>query len=454
MATANAVVVDCPNCRNRFQIQVEQIIDVGKNPALKSRFLAGQVNAAPCSQCGFPVTVSVPLAYHDPGKELLMIYVPLELNMHRDEQEILVGRLTRTIADSLPLEKRKGYLLNPRRTLTMQGMLDTVLEADGITKEMLNARRDKMALVETLLKAEPEKLPEMVAQEDEKLDEEFFKMVSAAAEVAMNNGNPALAERMLMMRDSLLEHSSYGKQVLATMQRQEEILVRVSRDLNAMGKKITHDKLLDLLVKNADDDEYLQAFVGLVRPALDYTFFEKLTERVEEPRNKRQERKLAGLRDRLLELTQQVDRHRQALVQQATMVLQEIINSDNIEQAITERLPLMSDMFIGVLEANIEAARERQDNATLERLETVYQTLTAMLQRASPPEIQFINELIQTQDEIELRLLLADKAPQFGVPLLEYMDALMQDLRERGAEPLAQRLSEIRLETARVLKVE
>ena len=41
-------------------------------------------------------------------------------------------------------------MLNPRRTFTMQGMIDTILQEDGITKEMLEERRKKLELVQTL----------------------------------------------------------------------------------------------------------------------------------------------------------------------------------------------------------------------------------------------------------------------------------------------------------------
>jgi hypothetical protein len=451
MATTLSMPVNCPNCGSRFNTPVEQIIDIRKNPAAKPHFLAGQVNVGKCPNCKTVFQVATPFAYHDPSKELLLIHVPMELNMHRDEQERLVGQLTRTITDDLPMEMRKGYLLNPRRTFTMQGMIDTVLELDGITKEMIAARREKMQLVQSFLQTKPEDLPELAQKNDEKLDEEFFRLLTAVAEIALNNRDQTTSEKLLIVRDMLLEHSTYGKKAIERAQKQEDVIRRVSEDLQKLGRRATRDKLLDLLMKNDEEDEYIQAFVGLARPVLDYEFLTLLGEKIDEARNAKIKKKLTTLRDRIVQLTEEIDRHRQAVIQQSANILQEIINSPDIERAIMERLPLLDDTFMAVLEANLGEAQRRNNAVASQRLQTVYETLMQLMQQSSPPEIQFINQLLQIEDEMERRLLLVEKVPEFGAPLLEYVDNLIEDLNEQGAKPLAERLTQLRQEVARVI---
>lgn len=451
MATPNSIVVSCPNCSNRFSGQVEQIIDVYQNPNAKSRFLAGQVNMQRCPNCEFVFQVGTPLVYHDPHKDLLLIYVPMELNMHRDEEEMLVGRLTRAITDSLPMEMRKGYLLNPRRTFTMQGMIDSVLEADGITKQMIEERRQKMELVRVFLEANPDDLEALAKQYDAELNENFFQLLTAVAEIAINNRDQATAERLLMIRDVLLQFSSFGKEVLATSQRQEQTIQKVAEDLNKLGRRVSQETLLELLVRNVEDDDYVQAFVGMTRPALDYNFLQMLSDRAEEARNSKVQRRLTDLRDKVVELTTQLDAHRQALIQQSSQVLQDIANSPDIERAIIERTPFINEVFLSVLEANLEDARKRGDEATLQRLQEVYEILMRLLQQSAPPEVQFINELLKIEDPMERRLSLVEKAPEFGPELLVYMDTLITDLNERGPNPLIERLVALRDETQKVL---
>ena len=53
----------------------------------------------------------------------------------------LIGKMINQVTESLPPEQRKAYLFQPQTTLTMQGMLERILEADGISKEEIEAQR-------------------------------------------------------------------------------------------------------------------------------------------------------------------------------------------------------------------------------------------------------------------------------------------------------------------------
>ncbi|MBI5929340.1 MAG: hypothetical protein HY862_08535 [Chloroflexi bacterium] len=443
--------ITCPNCRNNFAAPVEQILDVGRDPSAKVRFLAGQVNRVRCPNCNYQMAVGTPLAYHDPDKQLLLVNIPMELNLNHDEQERIIGTMTRAITDSLPPEKRKGYLFSPRRTYTLQGLADTILEADGLTKDMINQRRDKLKLVEDMLRSAEEDLPGLAAENDAQLDETFFEMINAAIETAVMNGRRETAEQMLYLRQILLENSSYGKELLEVAARQEAAIERVTNDLNALGEKITQAKLVDLAIGYQEDDEALQAFVGLIRPALDQTFFDKLNERIEGAGRVTKQQALESLRDRLNELAEAIDNQQRAMVQQAAMLLQQIINSPDLEQAVQEALPMIDDLFINVLEATLQDAAQRKEAQLALKLQQVYQIISQIMQQSAPPEVQFINELLQAENELEARLLLMEHAPQIGPSLLDYMDNLIETLSSRGAEDMVARISALREEAEKVL---
>ena len=123
---------------------LEQLFDVNQDPSAKQRFLSGRFNTIQCSNCGYQGQVAGPIMYHDPEKELLLTFVPMELGLPQPEQEKLIGRLMNEVINKLPQDKRKGYLLNPKPTFTMQGLMERVLEADGITKEMLDSQKAKV----------------------------------------------------------------------------------------------------------------------------------------------------------------------------------------------------------------------------------------------------------------------------------------------------------------------
>ncbi len=55
------------------------------------------MNTVRCPNCGTPVTISAPLLYHDASKELLIAFVPMELNLNNDGQEKVIGDLMREL---------------------------------------------------------------------------------------------------------------------------------------------------------------------------------------------------------------------------------------------------------------------------------------------------------------------------------------------------------------------
>ena len=136
--------VNCPQCNTRFVAQLHTIVDVGENPELKEQLLRGEINYARCPNCGSGGVLSAPLLYHDPAKELLISFVPNALSMSAQEQEQFIGRLVQMVMNALPEEKRKAYFLQPKSALTFETLLDTILEADGISKAFLEERRAKI----------------------------------------------------------------------------------------------------------------------------------------------------------------------------------------------------------------------------------------------------------------------------------------------------------------------
>jgi hypothetical protein len=415
------------------------------------KLLTGQATSVQCPNCGFVLNVATPLAYHDASKELLLIHVPMELNLSNQEQERIVGQMTRAITDSLPMEQRKGYLLNPRRTFTIQGMIEAVHEADGVTKEMLEARRQKVAFLQDLLEADDEQRDAMIEEYDADIDEEFFQMMSVMMETALVNGQQQEAGYIAAVRDDLLEKTTYGQEVLASLQAQEAIVQEVATTLQAMGQNATRESILDLASEFSESDDHLQVLVGFIRQAMDYEFFNLLAERIDSSNSKKKRQSLRDLRDKLLSMTERFDQQRRAQIQQANAILQEMVNREDIEQVIDQYMPIINDIVIAVLEANIQAANEQGNEELLGRLSNIYELIRQNIQRSAPRELQFINELLSMENQTEMRLKLLDEAPDYGENLLRYMDALIEDLTSRGADAIVDQLVGLREEAERVI---
>ncbi|MCL4238009.1 MAG: hypothetical protein KJ047_07140 [Anaerolineae bacterium] len=442
--------LNCPHCGHRFPAIIEQILDVGRDPQIKARFLSGRLNMIPCPNCGQVVGVSAPLLYHDPAKELLLIHVPMELNISPLERENLIGDLTRRLTDSLPQEQRRAYLLQPRQALTIPGLIDMILEADGITQEMREAQREKLRVIEMFLQVSPDQWERLIQEQAKYIDGELFELLLATAENAAATGKNEMSEGLIYLYEYLVQHTAIGQEMLATAQAQQQTVQEVAERLQAMGEKMTRDDFMALVIEYAGDEERLQAVAGLMRPALDYAFFQELTRRIERAGGAERER-LEHLRERLVELTTAIDEQTQAVLQRAAQTLRTIASSEDVDAAIRAHLDQLDDTFLAVLQANIQAARQANDTRSAERLELVLERLMVAMRDSAPPQIRLINDLISAESDAEARQLLAEQAPSFGPELVEIMDAILADLDGHAQPDSVRRVRELRKMAAQLV---
>jgi hypothetical protein len=152
--------------------------------------------------------------------------------------------------------------------LTQQLLFETILKADGITPEMMKAQQEKLALISQLAAAAPERLPELIAQNDSKIDEQVFMLVSRLAEASAAGGDQEGVQILVNLQRGMLEHSSYGKS-LAEQARESQAAVKSLQELSQKG--LTRESLLELMIESAGSDARLTTLVTMARGGLDYT---------------------------------------------------------------------------------------------------------------------------------------------------------------------------------------
>ena len=430
--------VSCPNCRMPVAASLEQVFDVNQDPTAKQRFLSGRFNMINCPNCGYQGQVASPILYHDPEKELLLTYVPMELALPQAEQERLIGRLMNDVINKLPQEKRKGYLLNPKPAFTLQGMMERVLEADGVTKEMLDSQRAKVQLLQSLLAAPEDKWPEMVKERDADIDATLFQLLAASAEATAAGGNQAGAQKMAALQNALLQGSAFGAQLRA---RQDKIEA-VARELQGLGKKLTADKLLELVI-NAHDDDKVAAYVSLARAGMDYAFFEALTRRIDRATGDEKAR-LSHVREQLLQLTQELDKAAQAQMAEASKVLRSLMEAPDLDKALQQNLDRIDDAFLAVLNLNLEAAQKAKRTDALAKLVQISDAINHLMQESAPPELKFIDELLQMQPETAAQDALKNRPGVVTPELVDTMNYVGESLRQGGQTDMADRLERLR----------
>jgi len=118
-----------------------------------------------------------------------LTYVPPEINLPRNEQEKVIGSLINQSINRLPQEKRKAYIFQPQSTLSMQGLVERILESDGITKEMIAAQEKRLQLIQRLITASEESRIELAMNEEELIDAEFYGLLNRLYETAALSGD-------------------------------------------------------------------------------------------------------------------------------------------------------------------------------------------------------------------------------------------------------------------------
>ncbi len=439
VTTYQAVPISCPNCKSRFVTPVLTIVDAAESPEAKALLLSGQANIAVCSQCGFAGTLSTPMVYHDPNKELLLTFTPTELGLSEMEQQRIIGDLTNRLISSLPAEQRKGYLLRPRNFLRLEGMIEAILEADGITPEMLEAQRARATLLNRLLQATGDEARRIIAQENENLlDYDFFQLLTMNLEMAQVGGQAQVAQQLQALRSQLLDWTATGREIAAR-----------EKAIRSLGKEITREGLLDKLVQAAlaGEQTQIETMIVVARPAIDYLFYRQLTERIEaaeQAGDTDQAQKLKALRQTILDLTAQIDAEMQQAAEEADQVLQTILDSTDPEKALHDNLERVDDLFLSVLSTRLRAAEQAGHTEEAQRLRLVGDSLMKLILENQPPEVQFINALLNAEEPNQVQALLESNRQQVTPRLLEMMRLLSKDMRASGRLELAQRLDHIR----------
>lgn len=417
--------ISCPRCRQPILAQVEQLFDVTADPGAKQRLLGGVSNFAHCPHCGYSGALATPIVYHDAEKELLLTFFPGELSVPVNEQEKLIGPLINQVANRLSPEKRKAYLLRPQSFLTHQSLIERILGVDGITPAMIQAQQQRVTLIERLLTASSEEArKQLIQQEASLLDAEFFSLFGRLMEGAAASGQEQVAQQMDTLQKQLLVESEYGRQLQSQVNEIQEAV----KTLQAAGKELTREKLLDILIE-APGEARLNALASLTRPGLDYLFFQSLSERIE-TKTGDERKKLEALREKLLTITRQIDQRVEEEFKRAGELLNALLAAQDIQKASLERLNEISEAFVQVLKNALQEATQKKDNAQLEKL----QQIAAVLQQVSAPphEYELLEKLLDAPDDTALNKMLEEHKDEITPEFASFIGGVLAQSEEQG----------------------
>ncbi len=430
--------ISCPQCNQPVAADITRLFDVAEEPQAKQILLSGAYNLIQCPTCGYRGQAPTPIVYHDPEKQLLLTFFPPELNVPVNQQEQMIGPMIKRVMDNLPQEQRRAYLFKPETMLTRQRLVERILEEDGITPDMLKAQQDRLNLLQRLASTTPDARVEVIKQESELVDEQLLMILQRLIQSAAASGEEESAEVLSGLQQAILENTEFGQEILQQAQDQQAAMQALEE---ASKKGLTRQSLLDLIINAADNEVQLATLISLARGGLDYGFFQMMSERIQRASGEEQA-KLTELREKLLEMTHEID---EAIKEQETLanqLLDKLLEREDIEEATMQALPGINEIFLEVLRSRIQKARKAEDESQLNKLQKVASTI----QKVSAPgaNIDLIEALIQAEDEAAINTILEENQDELTDEFMQFlMNLLSQTQQQEGREATAEKLQKV-----------
>jgi hypothetical protein len=363
----------------------------------------------------------------------------MEMGLGHNDQEKLIGQLVKQAMDNLPPEQRRGYMFQPQTVLSMQTLMEKVLETEGVTPEMIARQRSQAELLETLVTADQDVADVLIKERADEIDESFFILLRTMLEAAENANREEETLKLINLQAKLYRETEYGRR----LERQQQALRSFSRDVNQAGE-LNQKLLLKHVIANREDDMVISALVSSGQQAFDYEFFVQLSEKID----KREKAgidasELVALREKLLELQRSMEQRSREIVEVAQDTLKKILQADDREAAVRSHLGEMDDVFMYVLSANLSQAEQRGDLDYAATLHQIQDLVIQEMEKQAPPELQLVNQLIRAENADEQRELLAENSNLVNPELLQIVKALESEAKGSGENSLDGRLREV-----------
>ncbi len=339
--------------------------------------------------------------------------------------------------NSLPPEERKSYLFTPKTFLSLDSLKKAILEADGITEEMLQAQAAKVKLLEEMLQTrEPTQLKKLVEEYNAELDQQFFEILSATIFNAIANNANEQAQGLLAFRQMVAEWSSQGKDIVAEI------------DKKAGFQLMNPETLLDDLKQTEDDEEFMD-LIRAGKPLIDYTFFQNLTSQIDAlttQGNKAEAEKLKALRSRILNASAQVEEENRKIIARATQLLNELMQASDPKTLISEKIDQFDDTFFAILAANAQDAERQGQKDVAQKLINLQDQIMSIIQEKMPPEMRLLNQLLQVESPDLIKPTLEQNRTLITPQFMELLERVKASLESRGQQALLSLLMNIQAE--------
>jgi len=305
-------------------------------------------------------------------------------------------------------------------------MIETVLGKDGITPEMIKAQQERISLIDRLLGASAADVRTQLIKDNSALiDEQFFVLFSRLLQAGLGSGQEALAKQVSELQNQLLTETEIGRRLKESAGELEA----AAKDLQNAGPELTREKLLDLLIA-APNEARFKAYVSLARNGMDYTFFQTLTEKIDKASGE-ERKKLEAVRERALDLVNEVDRQVEARYKQAQALIDKILAEEDVAKATQANLEAFNQDVVDLVQTMHRQASEKNDYALMGKTQKMIEVLQAA--SAPPPEVALIEQLLEAPDDAVEKMLAANES-LVNEGFMEALNGLVTQMNARAEQ--------------------
>jgi len=135
----------------------------------------------------------------------------------------------------------------------------------------------------------------------------------------------------------------------------------------------------------------------------------------------------------LLSLTREIDLEVKKHLENANQLLETILGDEKLDESIEKHLPEIDEFFSQAVQIAFEKAREENNLARIEKIQKVISVIEKMT--APPPEIEFIQALLEVPDEETRKKLLEENIEKINDQFLATVNSIISEGETRKQSP-------------------
>jgi len=143
-----------------------------------------------------------------------------------------------------------------------------------------------------------------------------------------------------------------------------------------------------------------------------------------------EQEKLIALREKLLEMTHEVDEAIKEQALEAQKLLDEILAAEKTNEAAQAALPKMTQIFVDLLRQELGKAKQNNDQTKLAKLQVIVETIQSA--SATGAYVELIEALLRAPDEASLNTILEEAKEVIDDEFMQFLYGLSNQMESQA----------------------